>query len=202
MDRRAVKRRRKKSRKRRKIVLPVLLFVVSLTVIVIWGIRVYQINKKIPQVKVDMMDGTHWNDWKDGVQIKIEGMRFMDDAQIRKNPKVKKGMLFKDEMKLLWIKVKIKNKGTKEVRLDATDLGAESPGWSNIPDMELYSALDTSGKQLKFELKPSEEVEYELPYLLLKTNFRNSEWKKVEKKKYYITMTLYPVKRTIQVPET
>ena len=100
-------------------------------------------------------------------------------------------------MRLLWVKIGIRNTMEREVSLDMLDLGAESAGWSNIPDIDYYQAFGDREKTLWMDLKPGEEVTYELPYLLLKANFTESEWKKAEQKEYYITWKLYPEKKSV-----
>lgn len=166
--------------------------------VIFWGRCVYAVNQQIPQVKTVVMKGSQWNEWKDGIQLKIDGMDFMEDADIREAV-VSEEFLYDYEMKVLWMNIQIKNESTAESQVDLLNIGAETEGWSNIPDMQLYEALGDSQKSLKFNLKPGENVSYRLPFLFLKSNFRDANWKKIEDEKYYITLALYPEKKMIQV---
>lgn len=168
---------------------------ILMVILALWAYRVYAVNRQIPQVKIETMDGNQWNEWKDGVELRADGIDFMEDASIRQE--VPEELLYDYEMKLLWATVQIRNTSTEEREVDLLDLGAESEGWCNIPDVQFYSELERTTGTLRIHLKPDESVSYRLPYLFLKANFRDKEWEKIENKKYYLTLTLYPEKRMI-----
>ncbi len=177
-----------------------LLIVIVLILIMMWGIGVYRVNTQIPQVKKSVFQSGEWIPWKDGMEIKVQGMHFMEDDEIRKNGRIPEESLYSYEMRLLWAEICVRNRGEKESLFDALDLGAESDGWSNIPDVEFYQYFCDAEKGLYNNLQPGEEMTYELPYLLLRANFRDSEWEKAEQKQYYITWSLYPEKLSVSIP--
>ena len=171
--------------------------VAAVILLLVWGAGVYRITAKIPQVKHSIYPGREWISWKDGAEINVKGMRFMEDEEIRGGGKISEEQLFPYEMRLLWVEIGIRNTDDQEVSVDLLDLGAESAGWSNIPDIDYYQSLGDGTGTMQVRLKSGEEVTYELPYLLLKANFTESEWKKTRQKKYYITWKLYPEKKSV-----
>ena len=174
-----------------------LLTVMAVVLLIVWGTCVYRVNDLIPQVSQSIYPGGEWVLWKDGVELNVKGMRFMEDEEIRSAGKIPDEALFPYEMRLLWVETCFRNTQEQEVTMDMLDLGAESAGWSNIPDVDYYQYLGEKEKMLKVRLQPGEEVTYELPYLLLKVNFTESEWRQAEQKEYYITWSLYPEKKSV-----
>lgn len=174
------------------------ILIVAIIVVVIWGYQVYKINKIIPQTKKIVMQGEQWNPWKNGIEIKAKKMEFTKDSWIREHIQDEES-LYEHEMRLLWVQFDIRNQSEEEQNIDLLDIGVESSGWCNIADVELYYQLSDSPKELNFTLKSGEEVSYKLPFLMVKANFRNSEWKKIEDKQYYAVLKLYPEKRMIQI---
>lgn len=187
------------NRKKRKIRICLIVVLLCMAAC-IWGFFVYRVNKRIPQVKTTVYEGDEWVDWKNGVEIMAEDIRFMEDEAIRSGKDVEDYMVYPFEMKLLWATVSLKNTGREPTKVSLLELGVESPGWSNIPDPQFYYALGERERETSFELKAGEQVKVELPYLMVKINFRNSEWKKIEEKEYHITFTLYPEKKMISLP--
>lgn len=165
----------------------------------LWIHAVYSINREIPQAKNTVYQNGQWVPWKNGVEILVKDGKFMEDAEIRGCKNVTERMLYDGEMKLLWVDIELNNTSQTNVMVDCLELGAEASGWANIPNPEYYYAMNEGENELRTELEPGESMEYSLPFLLLKTNFRNSEWKKAEKKAYYITLALYPEKKMIPV---
>ncbi len=173
------------------------LTVFCLMVATFWMIQVIKLNRRIPQSKEVLYSDNEWVEWTDAVEVKTEGYYFMRDEEIRKIDEIPEESLYSEEMCLLWIRVRIRNEGDDERTVSLLNIAAESPGWSNIPAMDLYYAMDKSGTSLVAQLKKGDEVSCELPYLMLRSNFRESEWKKMEDKQYFVTLSLYPEKRKI-----
>ncbi|SDG57275.1 hypothetical protein [Marvinbryantia formatexigens] len=176
-----------------------LLIIPGIFLICLWIHAVYRINREIPRTKSIVYQNGEWVPWKNGVEILVKGGSFMEDSQIRGNQNVTEGMRYAGEMKLLWVDIELKNTSQTGARVDCLELGAEAPGWANIPNPDFYYTINEGKNGLQTELEPGENIEYSLPFLLLKNNFRNSEWKKVEQKEYYITLALYPEKKMIAV---
>lgn len=166
----------------------------------IWGRAVYRINQKIPRSKQTVFQNAQWVAWKNGIEICVKDGTFMDDQTIRGAENMIEDLLFPGEMRLLWVEVEFRNIGTESAVLDCLELGAETIGWANIPNVELYYALNRNGQSLKIELDRGEKCCYKLPFLMLKENYRGSEWEKAKERAYYITLSLYPVKKMIALP--
>lgn len=146
-----------------------------------------------------MYQNNQWIPWKNGIEIKVKDGIFMKDETIRNAENVTEEILYDGEMKLLWIQADFRNTGTQSARLDCLELGAETVGWANIVNMDFYYAMNPEGKPLQRELAAGESVSYCLPFLHLRQNYRSSEWKKMEKRTYYMTLSLYPEKKMIFV---
>lgn len=176
-----------------------LIWICVITVVVmVWGYQVWQMNQSIPQTKESVEDGKQWNSWKDGLEIKIDGMEFMEDSEIR-GEFADDENFYKEEVKLLWVQIQVRNRDRQEKKVDLLDIGAETSGWCNIPDPQFYYKLGDEQKEISFMLNPDETVSYKLPFLLLRANFRDKEWEKMEEKEYYITLKLYPEKKKILI---
>lgn len=173
--------------------------IICICVLLYWIWSVVDINRRIPRAEQITYSNGEWVDWENGVEIRGISSYFMEDDEIRNMPGVSKESLFEDEMRLLWVNIEVRNSSNETKTISMTDFSAESSGWSNIADMQIYYEMTKEGAQLDTEIRPGEMISYGLPYLLLRANFRDSEWKKVEEKPYYLTIELYPEKRRIKL---
>ena len=190
-----------KNKGRQFTIIGILLTVVLITV---WGILVYRVNQKIPQVQTEVTEAHEWFQWKNDVRLRTEGVRFMEDAEIRSLYPLEQNEMepFPGIMlKLMWVTISFKNDGNETADIDILDIGASTSGWSNIPDFDFYYKIGNPEREHHFELAPKEEITMELPYLFAEPNFRNGQWEKIEEKEYSLVVALYPVKRMIKIPK-
>lgn len=181
--------------KKKKLIVGVIIVILLLSV---WGFFFIRINHKLPQAKLVEYPKNQWVTMQKSLEIKVEGMKFMKDAQIRKTKDIPTNLLYPDEMKLIWLTFKVRNTGKADITRDIGALSMESAGWSNIADSAYMQYIAGEQAKLNITFAPGEKQTFHLPYLLLSTNYRTSEWRKVENKKYWLTFRLYPKKERIQ----
>lgn len=189
-------------KKNKKEVLKIMGIAFVVILLAIWGTQVYRMNQKIPQVQTEVTEAREWFQWKKNVKLRTEGARFMENDEIRNLYRLDEdetepfpGMI----LKLMWVTVSFKNDSSESADIDILDIGASTSGWSNIPDYDFYYKIGNPERPHHFELKPQEEVRMDLPYLFVKPNFRNGQWKKIEEKEYFLVTSLYPTKHIIKL---
>lgn len=171
--------------------------IMAILIIFVWGYFFIRINHKLPQAKLVEYPKNQWVPLQKSLELKVEGMTFMEDDEIRKTKGIPSDLLYHDEMKLIWLTFKVRNTGQTAIKKDIGALSMESDGWSNIADPSYMQYIAGEQPKLMITFSPGEEQTFHLPYLLLSTNYRAAEWKKVEKKKYWLTFKLYPEKERI-----
>lgn len=167
-------------------------------VIGVWGLLVFRINRQIPAPEEITYPAEEWVDMGNGLELKTQGVRFMQDQEIREFPGIYEEALLPYEMKLIWLTVSFRNPGTESIPLDLLDVAMESAGWSNITDPDFYMRMKEK-TSIMIELEPDEEVQCELPFLFVRANFRDVEWEKIEQKEYFVILKLYPQKIRVRV---
>ncbi|QUO32698.1 hypothetical protein KFE17_02790 [Faecalicatena sp. Marseille-Q4148] len=189
-------------KKNKKEVLKIMGIAFVVILLAIWGIQVYRMNQKIPQVQTEVTEAREWFQWKKNVKLRTEGARFMENDEIRYLYRLDEdetepfpGMI----LKLMWVTVSLKNDSSESADIDILDIGASTSGWSNIPDYDFYYKIGNPERPHHFELKPQEEVRMDLPYLFVKPNFRNGQWEKIEEKEYFLVTSLYPMKHVLKI---
>lgn len=189
-------------KKNKKEVLKIMGIAFVVILLAIWGIQVYRMNQKIPQVQTEVTEAREWFQWKQNVKLRTEGARFMENDEIRNLYRLDEdetepfpGMI----LKLMWVTVSFKNDSSESADIDILDIGASTSGWSNIPDYDFYYKIGNPERPHHFELKPQEEVRMDLPYLFVKPNFRNGQWEKIEEKEYFLVTSLYPMKHVLKI---
>lgn len=67
------------------------------------------------------------------------------------------------------------------------------------PDLLVFRALNDHLSKLFNELDQGETQTYIFPYMLVKEQFSNSQWKKIKERQYNIVFTLYPIMKMVRI---
>lgn len=171
--------------------------IVSLTAI--WGGFVYQINRKFPEREEVIYRTGEWVKLKSGLEVCPEEYYFVEDEDIRKMEGIQEEQLFEGEMKLIYVRYKVRNNSETELADNlAAALPLQTSGWWNYPNLN-YQIDGGDSPMVQTKLAPGEETEITYPYLFLKENFRGNGWEKIESGSYSVVLSLYPQKQMIKL---
>lgn len=96
------------------------------------------------------------------------------------------------------VKFNVENNGDKISRFVFTNFIAQSGGWSNGWNLEMYRKINDYNEN-SIEVKPGESKELKLVYCMYKSQFKKSHWNNLKSRKFYIIMSSYPVNNRIEL---
>lgn len=165
----------------------------------IWGMFVCRVNQRYPDREVVYERNDQWTTLSSGLEIRVNGYYFIEDADIRRLEGVPSEQLYDEEMKLICVEYTVRNRNEETVKDNlAAQLPLQTSGWWNYPN-PTYLQGNIQNPVSETEVKPGETVEITFPYLFLKSNFRGKGWQEIETRKYAVVLSLYPQKRMITV---
>lgn len=152
-------------------------------------------NKEIHQPKEEYFDLKNWAETEKDLLFRVEGYNFIEDEEIRNMEGLPDSAMFRVPMMVLCLKIQVKNNCQENIQVNLTKYILESDGWYNSIDQDFNHVLNPENYQLLFTLGPGEMKEMYLPYLLLESHFRKSEWEQIENREFWLTFELYPEKK-------
>lgn len=186
-------------KKTKRIILAALVLILA----VAYVIRVVQVNLRYPaaeQVRVRMPDSVSY----DGITYEVVGFRFMTEEELNTyhaqtidpSPVANNG---KKLYKCVLVDMKATNTTQEEKLARFTFFSLQSGIWRNAIDLQTLWNYDEDGR-LARNLAPGESVTQPLPYSFAWGQFKSDKlWEGVEDRDYELVLTLYPVKRVIEI---
>lgn len=129
----------------------------------------------------------------DKVELKIKNYKWMGQKEFEKKYGKFADAIPGSELKMLLVETEFYNKDKEEHVVEAYNYYIETLGYCNGVGMEGYSMINK--KDMAFTLKAKQKEEIILPYTIFDFQFRKNRWKKIEKEKFYLTGSWYPVKK-------
>lgn len=170
-------------------------------ILLLWLISVIRINLKYPNAAntvYKVNESIEYNEF----EINVSKMEFLDEARTKE--------LFADEIerfgdcRCVLVYITVKNNGSEKRRIELYPFILESDAWKNSIMMSVYQEINEEYiKEGKVTLQPEIDAygTYEciLTYSIAKTNFTQEQWEGVENRKFDLVLTLYPVKRSVEL---
>lgn len=171
-----------------------IIVVIACFIVCLWGYFFFRINTQYQETEEILYQTGEWIELSPDLEIRAKSYYFMDDAEIRNLENVPDESLYSSEMKLIWVIYEVRNTNNEEIVDNiVSKIPLESDGWYNYGDMT-YCLEE---QDASVSLKSGDIIQTKIPYLLLRSNFRTEEWKKIETKEYSVILSLYPQKRKI-----
>ena len=161
------------------------------------GWRIAVLNQKYPPPKVERYrvgETAHYN----GMDIDIQESYFLSEQDIDKyfSKFTSQGY----QAKCLAVQARFSNNGTENVMLDLSQFRLVSGGWSNGINFNVHQQYNNpEAVYLMLELAPGEEYTTILTYSMLDSHFEPGDWESVEDRQYTLVLSLYPIKRVIEL---
>ena len=191
--------KRKKQKKR------IILLAVFLLIAAAWGMRVYWINQKYPDVErktYDLQEEVELGkdiidyDTMEGYFVTIESADIYEYEDLLSQYDLEDFTERDAPERIYLLKVRLRNKNNTETGIDLLSWKIQSNSVVQSLDFELYyelNQLDT----YSVALRENSEKEFLLPYNLRKDFFYPSEWENLEDYEMWLTVTWYPTKKML-----
>lgn len=191
--------KRKKQKKR------IILLAVFLLIAATWGMRVYWLNQKYPDVErktYDLQEEVELGkdiidyDTMEGYFVTIESADIYEYEDLLSQYDLEDFMERDAPERIYLLKVRLRNTDNTETGIDVLSWKIQSNSVSQSLDFELYyelNQLDT----YSVALREDSEKEFLLPYNLRKDFFYPSEWENLEDYEMWLTVTWYPTKKML-----
>ena len=191
--------KRKKQKKR------IILLAVFLLIAAAWGMRVYWINQKYPDVErktydpqeeVELGKDIIDYDTMEGYFVTIESADIYEYEDLLSQYDLEDFTERDAPERIYLLKVRLRNTNNTETGIDLLSWKIQSNSVVQSLDFELYyelNQLDT----YSVALRENSEKEFLLPYNLRKDFFYPSEWENLEDYEMWLTVTWYPTKKML-----
>ncbi len=191
--------KRKKQKKR------IILLAVFLLIAATWGMRVYWLNQKYPDVErktYDLQEEVELGkdiidyDTMEGYFVTIESADIYEYEDLLSQYDLEDFTERDAPERIYLLKVRLRNTNNTETGIDLLSWKIQSNSVSQSLDFELYyelNQLDT----YSVALREDSEKEFLLPYSLRKDFFYPSEWENLEDYEMWLTVTWYPTKKML-----
>ena len=170
-----------------------------------WGMRVYWLNQKYPDVErktYDLQEEVELGkdiidyDTMEGYFVTIESADIYEYEDLLSQYDLEDFMERDAPERIYLLKVRLRNTDNTETGIDVLSWKIQSNSVSQSLDFELYyelNQLDT----YSVALREDSEKEFLLPYNLRKDFFYPSEWENLEDYEMWLTVTWYPTKKML-----
>ena len=191
--------KRKKQKKR------IILLAVFLLIAATWGMRVYWLNQKYPDVErktYDLQEEVELGkdiidyDTMEGYFVTIESADIYEYEDLLSQYDLEDFTERDAPERIYLLKVRLRNTNNTETGIDLLSWKIQSNSVSQSLDFELYyelNQLDT----YSVALREDSEKEFLRPYNLRKDFFYPSEWENLEDYEMWLTVTWYPTKKML-----
>ncbi len=191
--------KRKKQKKR------IILLAVFLLIAAAWGMRVYWINQKYPDVErktYDLQEEVELGkdiidyDTMEGYFVTIESADIYEYEDLLSQYDLEDFTERDAPERIYLLEVRLRNTNNTETGIDLLSWKIQSNSVVQSLDFELYyelNQLDT----YSVALRENSEKEFLLPYNLREDFFYPSEWENLEDYEMWLTVTWYPTKKML-----
>lgn len=180
----------------------VVTLIISAVIVILSAKRIVYINNKYPNPEIVIFN--QGEDIKgNNLKIKVTDSDIMDKESFEKkyaefDVNAENEQLVKQRMKVLIVNFNVENIGDKTSRFIFTNFIAQSGGWSNGWNLEMYYKLNDYDEK-SIEVKPGESKELKLVYCMYGNQFKKSHWNNLKSREFCIVMSSYPVNNRIKL---
>lgn len=136
-----------------------------------------------------------------GFEIKVEKSKLIRADEIKKISSKDK-LLFQYNSRALLVTINLKNTSKEKKKIDITPFEVESSGWRNAINLELFTEITSNGSTMHPTIDAGKEITLVLPFTMLDVQFTKNDWDNIDNRKFDLVLSLYPVKKSIQLYST
>lgn len=165
----------------------------------VWGIRVHQVNESFVKPETVICSSLESMQYKD-LDITISGMKLVSESAL-KIENCETSCL--GEIYAL-VYVDIANKSETNQKLDLTSFVLQSGAYKNMIVMDVFQNINEkqhSISTLNPNIESGQTGSVILVYLIPSYQFTERQWKMVRYRNYQMIISLYPIKRIIEITE-
>lgn len=130
--------------------------------------------------------------FQDNVEMKVVDYQWMDRKKLIAEYGECEKEFENQDLRTLFVTVNFRNTGSKEACVESYNCYLETQGYANGISREVF--LNCNKSDIMFSLSGGEQITLLLPFTIFEEQFTAREWKEIEKRKFYIISSLYPVK--------
>lgn len=104
-----------------------------------------------------------------------------------------------NEIRVLLAYIRVEKVKRCDDTYDFVPISSESGSWGNGLNIELFMKLNKGISVHEAEIEYNSAIEVVLPFSMVNTMFKNSEWEKIDFRKFFIVHSLYPVKKVMEL---
>lgn len=161
----------------------------------LYGYR--NVNQQFPAPTVISTPKGEQAELQEGIMISVDGKEILGKEE---KDKIYEEENYRPNMdtEFLEVKVTLENTTEKGMEVSLAEINIEAMGFSNgIYDVSVDST-DTEEKIEQY-LKPHEKRQISIRYELLSNMYAKKNWEKVAQDRFYLTYSLYPEKRMLEL---
>lgn len=172
------------------------LVIILLAVLFSFGYR--RINHKYPEAVTEAV-GMGEPIEADGLQFLARNAHFYTYEELKERKDIPEEAFDMEGMCLITFDVELKNVSEEVKTVESAYRRLETIGCSNGVNMGFYRFFNPDSPRSVFELASDETKAYTLTYTLVPPLFKEKEWEEIEDRKFEYVLSLYPVKKVIQL---
>lgn len=172
----------------------------AIIVLSLLSFRIISLNKKYPSPTIDkytINQVINYNNFN----IKATSYEFMDVESVKKtfNEEISYGQ----DVKCITVNLVIKNEGNQKNNIEIYNFVLESMAWKNGINLKAFTDLNSNinNPTLNPNLEPGESISLKIPFSMISEHFKGNQWNNVEKRSYSLILSLYPVKKMIDLSD-
>lgn len=170
--------------------------IIALAVLVGVGAKIFQINRKYPQVQKENVCFGENSEMKNGIYLKVvdSKLRSQEEAGKVYGEDFLKEMEEGYEYRVAEVNVELENRTEEEQMISLYDIYLETNTYCNGLAPEVFYNVE-SNQEMEITLSPNESLQETLGYVLYKVQFSEKQWKEMSSDEFFLTNERYPVKK-------
>ncbi len=169
------------------------------------GFKIYAVNKAYPAAQIKSYSLGDKFDFH-GAEISVDSATLCPTSDIIEGYVCNvldehNKPLSNDQCKVLIVTITAENKTAEELILPFHEVAAESDGWHNGLGLTEFCAVNEGITWPDIKLPAGEMTTVKLTFNMYSIQFKNKEWKWVDKRNYSLVFSEYPVKTAVEVVE-
>lgn len=176
----------------------ILVTIIVLILLLIAGLRIYQVNKETPQVIYHDIKTKKSAKLESGLTMKVKKATIYTKKEAQK----RYGANFIDmlgpdakmDYKTLEVAIEISNTTSEDQIFSLTNLYIEKTAFCTGIDENIFFSIPQNKTDINMTIKAHNKEDVIVPYLFFPNFFTQKEWQNIDLSKLYLSDQWYPVK--------